>query len=162
MVLMSLYDRTSFSFLFFKLILILSDSYLRNELCSCGGAKPLATTRGANKWYCTIDGWSLTLNYLPFGFNNRIASSNSMLDFFSLKGPLRSISLFYRPCSNNYLHFLLSRSLIYPSLLWWLTVLVWDYPGFSIEIPHHEIHLSTWQTRMLGYPTIGFHLSVYV
>lgn len=107
MVLMSLWWQ-NFLCLFLRLVLILSDSYLRNELCSCDGAEPLATTRGANEW-------SLTM---VFTSNNGAASSNSVLDFVNLMRPLRSVSLFYRPYSNNYLHVPPSRSLIDSSLLW--------------------------------------------
>lgn len=101
-----------------------------------------------------MDGWSLALNYLLFGFNSGIASSNSVLNFFSLMGPLRSISLFDRLCANNYLHFP-PRSLIYSSLLWWPTVLVCLMLSW---FQHWKFRvLSTWQTRMVGY-----HLSVCV
>lgn len=50
----------------------------------------MATIQGANKRSLTMDEWSLALNYLLLTFNNGIAPSYSVVDFFSFRGPLRS------------------------------------------------------------------------
>ena len=85
-----------------------------------------------------------------FSFNNGIASSNSVLSFFSLVGPLKSVSLFDRPCPNNYFHFAL-RSLRSLFLLWWPAVLI----CLMLSWFQHQrfLVLSSWQTRMVDYPT---------